>query len=241
MKKITFSLLFLLSGCKENSSSKKEVLTIGMSVDYAPYEFYQDGKIVGFDVDFAKEIGKRLKKEVVFQDMGFEGLVASLQTKHVDMVVSCFSHTPERALKVDFSKNYYQNRNQLVLQKKSPIKSMQDLKALGVQAGSTHESFAKDWQKNNSTMQIRSLSKIPDLIQELKTGRIEALLLGNTEANRIIKSQKEFKIVDINQKSEGYAIAFPKNSLLKKKVDPIIDDMEKDGTLQKLKEKWLNE
>jgi ABC-type amino acid transport substrate-binding protein len=241
MKKLILPLLFFFCGCKDESSNQENLLKVGMSVDYAPYEFYLDGNIVGFDADLAREIAKRLEKKIEFQDMGFEGLIAALQTKKVDLVISCFTKTKERAQKVDFSRNYYKNKNQLLVMKTASVKTINDAKKIGVQSGSTHESFAKNLQKENPNLEIKSLSKTPDLLQEIKTGMIDGLLLGSSEAKRITKSQKEFKILDVDQETEAYAIALPKNSPLKTSVDKIIGEMEDDGTLQKLKAKWLEE
>lgn len=242
MKKWFLCFLLCLIGCKDKAQEKNdEILNVGMSVDYAPYEFYENNKIVGFDVDLANEIGKHLKKKIVIKDMAFEGLIAALQSQHIDMVISCFSETPERRKKVDFSKIYYQNINRLVVRQESRIKTIQDLESVGVQAGSTYETNAKDWQKKVQGLRVHALSRIPELVQELKIGRIDALLMGSTEVKRLMESQKDFKAIEIENNADGFAVAFPKNSPLKEKVNQVIDKIKHDGTLQKMQSKWLKE
>ncbi|MDZ4906989.1 transporter substrate-binding domain-containing protein, partial [Clostridium perfringens] len=90
---------------------EKGKLVVGLSADYAPYEFHimKDGKdeIVGFDVEIAKEIAKDMGVELEIKDMKFDSLVAAVPTGKIDMVISGMSPTEERKKAVDFSDIYY--------------------------------------------------------------------------------------------------------------------------------------
>ncbi|WKL02385.1 transporter substrate-binding domain-containing protein [Paenibacillus amylolyticus] len=107
----------LASGTTNNSSSKK--LVLGTSADFAPYEFHKviNGKdeIVGFDIEIAKEIAKDLGAELVIEDMGFDGLLPSLQSGRVDLVISGMTPTDERKKSIDFSDTYYKSKQVIMV------------------------------------------------------------------------------------------------------------------------------
>ena len=241
MKRWLLCFLLCLIGCKEQKkeNSKADTFVVGMSVDYPPCEFYQDGQPVGFDVDLSNEIAKRLHKKLIIKDIAFEGLIAALQSKQVDAVLSGFTPTPDRAQKVDFSRVYYKGSTTLVVHQTSPIASIKELNRVGVQAGTIHETSVMEWKKTHPKIEVHTLQKIPDLIQEMKTGRISSLLMGFEEAKTLVAKQNQFKMVSLNQNDDDRVAAFPKGSSLKKEVDSVLENLEKDGTLERLKKKWF--
>src|SRR4051794_38942846 len=80
------------------NNGDKKVLTMGTSADYRPFEYIETAKsdeIIGFDVDLAKAIAKKLGYEVVVKDMEFNGLVSALENKSVDFVLAGMSPTED--------------------------------------------------------------------------------------------------------------------------------------------------
>jgi ABC-type amino acid transport substrate-binding protein len=231
----------LLSACNEKKDGSGKTLTVGVSADYAPFEYFKDGKIVGFDIDLMTEIGKRLNKEVSFKDMSFDAILGSLTTQRLDAAISSIEPTNERRKSIDFSNEYIKSKRVLVCQGTSSIESITDLagNTIGVQNGSTHETYAKDTLSKDVQVTVKSLAKVPDLLQDMENGNVTCLILGTAEAEAIKTSRPNIKLINLPSEVSGAAVAFPKGSPLKAAVDKILDEMEKDGSLKKLKEKWL--
>ena len=185
---------FLFTACEEERPVNE--LYVGTSADYPPFEFYQDGKLIGFEMDLIRKIVKELQKECIIKDLPFDSLIGALQTKRIDMSISSFTSTPERLKKVDFSIPYYRSYEVMLVAKDSSIQSIDDLenKTVGVQSGSTHEITVKnDWMTKIKGLKMRSLSKIPDLLQDFKAGRLDAIIMGNSEASNVVHTVSFFR------------------------------------------------
>ena len=218
---------------------KKGKLVVGASADYPPYEFHKeiDGKdtIVGFDIDIAKEIAKDMGVEVEIKDMDFDGLLVASQAGKVDLVIAGMNPTPEREENADFSDIYYKAENCFIVRKgdESKIKSEEDLKGLkiGVQKGSIQEGYAQD---NFKDSEIKSLAKVTDLILDLNSNKIDAILVNTpvaeTNCNKNDKlGMSEYSITDMQV---GAAIAMKKNSTeLKEAVNKSIKRLQDEGKI----------
>ncbi len=240
----SLSVILTLSACKDEQKVNPQVLKIGMSVDYPPFEFYQDGKPVGFEVDVINEIGKLLKKDIQLMDLPFDGILASIKTGKIDLGCSAISATEERKKSVHFSKPYHVSTVVFL----TAHKDLKDLKAfenkkIGVQSGSIYENFLKEKQNQNSKIQFQSLSKVPELLQNLKNKTIDAILLGQREA---ITIQKNFKnqgfrtfVHDVLESNNEYAIAMSKESPLIEKINQAIDELTASGKIEEIERKWF--
>lgn len=228
-----------LIACKEK---KENHLIVATSADYPPLEFFKDGEIVGMEIDLIHAIAKELNYSVTIKDMSFDAVIGALQTERVDLAISGISATPERKEKVDFAIPHHKTLSVMLVASNSSIQKPTDLtgKNVGAQMGSTYEKMIKDeWQPSISNLTLRSLSKIPDLIQDFKSGRLDALVLGISEAENIIKNHTNFKLVPLPQTEAVYAIALPKNSPLTEAINTVIKKFEADGTLKKIENKWM--
>ncbi|WP_297417504.1 ABC transporter substrate-binding protein [Clostridium sp.] len=244
---ITISMV----GCGSSSTAKKQTaldaikakgkLVIGTSADFPPYEFHtnKDGKdeIVGIDIDIAKEVAKDLGVQLEVKDMDFDGLLVALQSNKVDMVFSGMTPKPERKENADFSDIYYEVTQTYITRKADAdkIKSEDDLKKLriGVQKSSVQEDLAKS---KFDAANIKSLTKVTDLILDLKNNKVDAVLLELPIAEFNAKKNDDLAVSPIRFKDEegGYAIAMPKNS------PELVSNVNK--TIQRLKdEKKIDE
>lgn len=241
MKKTLFTLLAaccFMTSCKEE---KKNDIVIGTSADYKPFMFYDNGALTGFEKELFDEIAKRMKRNPVYRDMSFDGLVGGLQANRLDVAVACISRTEERSKNVDFSEPYYGDYGVVLVHKDSPISSLADLKdkSVGVQMGSTHEIITNQWQQQGRVSKIVSLSKIPELIQEWKNKRIDAVFVGNSEAKGVAESQPDMKIVSLKELGTSFvSFALPKGSPHVEEINTILADLTKDGTMTALLAKW---
>lgn len=231
----------LLTACDEKKEGSGKTLTVGVSADYAPFEYFKEGEIVGFDIDLMKEIAKRLNKEVKFKDMSFDAILGSLSTERLDAAISSITPTNERRKSVDFSKEYIKSKRVLVCKGTSPINTVSDLanETVGVQNGSTHESYAKDILTKDVNVNVKSLAKVPDLLQDMEIGNVACLILGVSEAESIKDARPNTKLINLPGEVTGAAVAFPKGSPLTAEVDRVLSEMEADESLAKLKEQWL--
>ena len=212
---------------EDNSLAKiqeRGELIIGTSADYAPREFHMiiDGKdtIVGYDIDIAKEIAKDMGVELKIQDMSFDGLLTALNAEKVDMVIAGMVATPERLEAVDFSISYGKSTDisegqKIVIRAEdkdlyTDVESLID-KKLGVQKSGLQEEIAKEQLSNTK---INYLTKIPNMVLDLQTKKVDAIILAADVAQNYVNKNPDLYVTEIPliQKTEGVGIAFKKGS-----------------------------
>lgn len=223
-----------LEDIKENGK-----LVVGMSADYAPYEFHTiiEGKdqIVGFDVDIANEIANSLGVELEITEMDFGMLLAALQTGKIDMVVSGMSPNAEREKSVDFSDIYYEaTQSILVLDSNKDIyTSLGSLanKKIGVQMGTIQVNIA---EKQIENANITELAKVGQLVTELKSGKVDALIVEKPVAETILSTNSDLFLTNIPVEYDdgGAAIAVKEGSSdLLVEVNSIIEELISNGKI----------
>ena len=238
MKNIILLLLgsfFLLSCSNLNDTDN---LVVATSADNPPYEYVRRGTIEGFDIDLIKEIGRRLDKSVTIKNMDFHGLLAALASHNVDLVIAGMSITEERKSKVDFSIPYLTTKVNFLVRKDSNITKLQDLnsKKVGSQLGTTWSMIAATLASEHG-FKNKTLASNLMLVEELKLGRIDALILEEFQARKFVQKNHDLINFSVNNGS-ALSIAIPKKSQLKKPLDQAIQDIKNDGTLDQLKKKW---
>jgi polar amino acid transport system substrate-binding protein len=220
-----------------------KVLTMGTSADYKPFEFYDtsggESKIVGYDVDVAQRIAKDLGFELKIQDMDFNGLIPALQSGRVDFVMAGMTPTPERKKTIDFSDIYYSAQNTIIARQGSNLTTIESLKGktVGAQLGSLQQEVAA--KIPGATVTTRN--RVPDLIQELNAGRIDAAIVEDTIAKSYANVYPDLQFTVIPNNEGGYAIAFPKGSKLVPEFNRVIATMKQDGTLDQFAKKWFED
>ncbi len=193
---------------KLSEIKEKGVLVLGTSADYPPYEFHKeiDGNdtIVGFDIDIAKKIAEDMGVELEIIDMKFEGLLPALTAGKIDIIVAGMNPTDERKKSVDFSVVYYDPSQTMLVKadKLSELNTIEafDGKTLGVQKATLQEETAATVFPNSS---VKAIGKIPNLIMELKTGKVDALLLATPVANSYAKGNDDIATNGIDLGGEG--------------------------------------
>jgi arginine/lysine/histidine transporter system substrate-binding protein len=230
------------------SSVGKDKLTMITSPDYPPYEFYDtkgsDRQIVGFDIDIANTLAQRLGFKLQIMESDFNGLIPALQANRADFVMAGMTPTPERQKNVDFSIIYYEAKDTIVAPKTSNIKQPQDLqgKTVGVQLGTIQEQNAKKIAAKFSGIQLKQLNRVPEAIQEIKSGRIDAAIVEDTVARGFAQAnpELEFNVIP-SEEGSGSAIAFPKGSPLVVPFNKVLQEMRDNGELEKLATKWFSQ
>lgn len=253
---ISILIMGVLAACGTSSKEKEEnaggngeekkVLTMGTSADYPPFEYVETAKsdeIIGFDIDLANLIAGELGYKVEVKDMDFNGLIGAIQADRVDFVMAGMTPTDERKKSVDFTDVYYTANHMIVSAKDSNIKSIEDLKdkTVGVQLASIQEGKAEEIGKTVK-IKVEKRTRIPELIQEIKAGRIDAAIIEDTVAEGYFKNDKDLSGFTIEEESEedaGSAIAFPKGSKLTDEFNKVLKEKMENGEVEKLVVKWF--
>lgn len=244
IKTIQYSLLF--SFCVLSplncAFAQKTMWTVGTSPDNPPYEFYQNGSLVGFDVELMKSLAEAADVQLKWVEMEFATLIPALRTGKIDMAIAGFDPTPERSSSVDFSVPYIEGYSVLVTFQDSPITTIQDFKDkhIGVQLGTSHES--KLQRQTIPGIKLRLYNKVTEMIQDLKVSstahkRIDGIVVGTYEAKKLVESYPKLKAVSL-QLADPMSIAFKKGSTFKAIVDTYLQQLQSEHAVQTLKVKW---
>lgn len=237
------SNMLLLSGCDSDSEvveSSRKMLVMGTSADYPPFEFIKDKQIKGFDIDLAEIIAKKLGYSLYVRDISFAGIIPAVKTGRIDFAAAGFTVTKEREEVVDFSVVYYTPSFAMLYRKDAPIKDIDDIsgKSIGVQLGSTLESFLQSRNKDND-FKIISLTRYLPMVQDLKLGRLDGVLLEEAQAKTFVGKNDSFGYFAFNENDQGYSMVFPKGSKLRDQFNEILIQMRDSGELGDLKKRWL--
>lgn len=232
-----------LTGCgdQQDADLGDNVLMIGTSADMPPFEFYKNRDIVGYDIDMIQAVAKKLGKTVRIQDMDFSALIPALQSNRIQVAVSSLTPNAERRQVVAFSKPYLTLPLAIVSMKSDDLSNLENLseKILGVQLGSTHEQYANSLAQKDTSIKIKALNKLPELIEELKNGRVDGVVLETTTAISFQENNPNLKIYTLSDVDTSFSIALPLDSDLKEDIDQAIHDLRAEGVLDELRRKWF--
>jgi L-cystine transport system substrate-binding protein len=243
------AVVFLTAcGTSDQATNKSEekgakVLTIGTEATYPPFS-YRDSKtneITGYDVEVAREVADRLDMEAKFVPTEWKNMFTSLDSKRFDLVANQVTITEERKEQYDFSTPYTVSGGQVIVHKdNTDIKGIEDLK--GKVVGTTQGSnYAAEAEKAGA--ETKFYKGIAQVLTDLDVKRVDAAM------NDQLFILTELKDTNYNVKAVGepfnkneMAFAFRKdNEELVKKVNTVLEEMKKDGTLAKISEKYFGE
>ena len=239
-----------LAGCGSNSAQKEESkkIVVGLDDSFPPMGFKDEkNEIVGFDIDLAKEVAKRLGREVEFKAIDWNSKEAELKSGRVDILWNGLDITDKRKENMLFSEPYMDNRQIVFVAKngKVAVAGEADLagKTIGTQSGGTTEEYFENKPELKASM--KEVKYYPDYINafmDLENGRLDAVV-GDEIIGRyyISKHPDEIQAIDtvIGTVSQ-FGIAFRKDDQkLRDEVQKVFDEMKADGTVAKISEKWF--
>ncbi len=262
MKRVSSILLLIIfsfiiscnSGNKSNVSAEDNSLqkvkdagkiVLGLDDTFAPMGFRdENGEVVGFDIDLAKEVASRLGVELEIKPIEWSSSILSLNKGDVDMLWNGVTINDARKQQINFSKPYLNNR--LVIVKAiddNTINSKDDLKGkvLGVQVGSNDEALTSD-PASKEAKEIRRYDVNVNAFLDLQAKRIDVVIIDEVAAQYYISEKKApFVVVDNSPLTEElYGIGFRKSDgKLLAEVDKILDDMRADGKAAEISQKWF--
>ncbi len=236
MRKRFFGLLsitillstLLLVGC----GSKKETIIVGTEAGFAPYEYMKGNEVVGVDMDIAKAIADHLGKELEIRNMDFDGALLAVQNGTVDFVAAGVSVDEERALVMDFSIDYVDSTEVVVVNKDNPtVARIDDLdgKIIGVQQGN----IADFWvEENVEAKEIKRYTKFAQAAEDLKNGKIDCIVMDQFPAEDMVATNPELTILDGVLFEDKYAIAVKKgNKELLDEINKVIEKLKDEGKI----------
>ena len=224
---------------------KSGKLRIAVDTTYPPMEFQDDdGKVIGLDVDLARELGKILKVNVEFVVMPWDGVLAGLQSNRYDIIMSAMNITEERSRQVNFVP--YIMMGQVFVTKK-PAKLMQNEKSLAgkviaVQADTTSFTAVEGFKKSGIAIkEIKAFKGATEAFSALKSNQAEAIVID--EAVGLYYAgldQKTFQVSGEAMKPEPIGIAVKKtDTKLLKALEAAMKTIKANGTFATIYKQWL--
>lgn len=231
MKKLLFVLLivFGLCGC----SSREDKLIMVTEASFAPYEYYSDGKIVGVDVDIAKEIALEMGRKLVVKDVSFDSIIHEVKSGKADLGVAGISYSEERAKQVDFSLEYTTSRQVVLVREFSSINSIGDIKGkkIAVQLGSVADMYVSEMYNNKNIVREK---KYLAAIQDLKDKKVECVVMDELPAKEIVGENTDVKILNDILGEDSYGIIVDKgNKELLDVVNRVVERLKQEGKIDK--------
>jgi len=223
---------------------KEGYLTVGTDAAYPPLENVEAGEFVGFDIDLVKEIANGLGLEAEIINTAWDGIFPALIAHKFDVVISAVTITEDRDKEMDFSDPYLDSDQSIATKDDSGIKTKTDLKdkILGVQIGTTGELTAKEIDEEMGVAEIKTYDDILLAFEDLKAGRIDAIINDIPTSAYIVKDNPELVIVEKIITNEKYGIVFaPDTPELLKAVNKVLKEMTEDGTYDQIYSKWFGE
>ena len=218
-------------------------LILGLDATFKPMGYTdENNEIVGFDIDVAEEVCKRLGVELVKQPINWDTLTTDLNVGKCDCVWNGLSINEERQEKMNLSEPYMKNAMVFVVKGDSTVEKMADLKGkkISVQNGSSAQTILESCEiKDDIT--ISPIATNVEALQQLELGVVDAVFLDEVVADYEIKnSGKNYKKLAEGLEEEEYAIAFRKDDqALRDAVQKTLSEMKADGKLAEISTKWF--
>jgi len=218
-------------------------LTMGTNAAFKPYEYYENGVIVGIDAEVAAVIAEKLGMELEIVDMDFPAIIGAVATGKIDIGMAGMTVTEERLQSVNFSTSYAKGIQAIIVLEGSAITSVDDLYAegasfkIGVQEGTTGDIYCTD---DFGEENVAKYKTGPDAVEALKTGKVDCVIIDNEPAKAFIAANEGLAILETTYADEDYAIAVAlENTELLDKINAALEELMEDGTLAAIVEKYI--
>ncbi|SNX55006.1 ABC transporter substrate-binding protein [Thermoanaerobacterium sp. RBIITD] len=247
-------IMTVISGCSKSKTTassgdnslervkKAGKIVIGVDDTYPPMEFRdKDNNLVGFDIDIANAVAKKLGVKVEFKPTSWDGIFVALQSKKFDLIHSSVSITDDRKKTMIFTKPYIYGGNAIFVNAdNTTIQNQDDLKGkiIGCQVSTTAEEVLS---KMNGIKEVKKYNGMTEAFLDLNNRRIEAVVSDPQVGDYYIASKKDkIKRIKSMLNQEPIGVAFRKEDKeLRDAYQKALDDLKKDGTLSDISKKWF--
>ena len=222
------------------SSAQARKLIVACDTAFMPFEFKQDGKYVGFDIDLWDAIAKDLGIDYELQPMAFNGIIPALQTGNVDVGIAGMTIKSKRAEVVDFSYPYYRSGLLLLVRSdNTDIKSVEDLKdkVVATKLGTSSVDFLKEYE----TGKVSLFQDQDAALMELRTGGADAVIFDAPVLQHYMNTvgKGAVKVVGPVYQGQYYGTAFPMGAELRNKVNISLLKLIESGEYARMYKKWF--
>jgi polar amino acid transport system substrate-binding protein len=220
------------------------VLRVGVDASYPPFEDVgPEGELVGYDIDLANEIGRRLGVEVTFANMGYDGLFDAALVGEVDVLISALVAGPEQLGRVEYTTPYFNAGEVLVVPQESPIQTMEDLEGLtlAVEYGSGGDIEARAWERRLASLTIIRHEDPNAAIEAVINEETDAALVDGVTARLAVGAHHDLRLGDYVTEYLFAAAVAPDSNALHRELDATIWDIIHDGTLTEITRRWFGE
>ncbi len=221
-------IMILMCGCTKKNENQLVMVT---EAGFAPYEYYENGEVVGVDVDIAKEIAKYLGKKLVVKDIAFDSIINEVKTGKADFGAAGISYSDDRAKNVDFSINYAISKQVVIVNNNSSITNVNGIsnKKIAVQLGSIADTFVTEKYKNANVVRQK---KYLAAIEDLKTGKVDCVVMDELPAKEIVSKNEGIKILDGSLTNDSYGMVVKKgNKELLDAINIVLQKLKDEGKI----------
>ena len=252
-------------------SKDENTLVMATNAAFPPYEFKEGDKFAGIDVEIAEAIAEKLGMKLEIADVEFGTIIGGVQSGKYDFGMAGMTVTPKRQESVDFSTTYATGIQVIIVKDGSAIESLDsifefydngdpvalkntDMK-VGVQQDTTGDIYCSDditnWGFNDveedgtvKTDRVVRYKTGADAVAALKAGKVDCVIIDNEPAKSFVKANEGIHILEGDNEYviEDYAICVSKeNKDLLEKINKALDELKKDGTIDKIVAKYIND
>ena len=221
-------IMILMCGCTKKNENQLVMVT---EAGFAPYEYYENGEVVGVDVDIAREIAKYLGKKLVVKDIAFDSIINEVKTGKADFGAAGISYSDDRAKNVDFSINYAVSKQVVIVNNNSSITNVNGIsnKKIAVQLGSIADTFVTEKYKSANVVRQK---KYLAAIEDLKTGKVDCVVMDELPAKEIVSKNEGIKILDGSLTNDSYGMIVKKgNKELLGAINTVLQKLKDEGKI----------
>lgn len=242
---------FAFTGCSQKNTTPKQgdekELVVGMELAYPPFEMTdQKGNPTGISVDLAYALGEYLGRDVRIENMAYNGLIPSLMTGKIDIILSSMTVTDERKESIDFSDPYAKAYLSLLINKNSPVQKFEDLNVEGrkiaVKKGTTGHIYA---EKNLPECEIMVFDKESACVLEVVQGKADAFMYDQMTIYKNWKQNPDTTralLAPFQEELEYWGIGLRKDDTqLKEQINAFLKEYKENGGFDELSVKYLAE
>lgn len=242
------------AGCKKQKAGNGDAVAelkargefvLGLDASFPPLGYMNDdNEIIGYDIDLAKEVAKRMGVTFKAQPIDWDAKEMELATKKIDCIWNGFTITAERREALSFTDAYLDNAQVLIVRADSGITKLSDMKGktIGIQSGSSAQEAVEDNKSfSDSLGNIVYFKENVTALNDLEIGGVDGVVMDSVVgAFSIAETGKPFVIVNEVLANEEYGIGFRKNEPeLRDEVWKILKEMKADGTVAAISKKWF--
>ena len=224
----------------ESGEAEAEVINPGTAPGFPPFEYTEDGELVGFDIDLAEAAIERAGYQVgEWTELEFDSLIPSLTQGNIDMVAAAMTITPDRNETIDFSDPYYEANQSVLLSEENDIsaESLDDLEGLivGAQSGTTGEDEVDGLVEDGTVPEedTRQYDNYTLAVEDLESGNVDAIILDIPVAENFADGRAVTVAFEI-ETGESYGFGFQQGDSKIADINDALQEIQDDGTYDDL-------